>query len=270
MLFDTYMDAHDLDPHLRRRMTLALGAAAVTSALAIVGYTGAEKLSITRVGAPQVELDFVLANSVVSPMSVPPPPSPRQTAAASAAATEPDPEPRTSATEPATEDVLDTPRPRLGTVQGSDHGRTGVPGVPGVPGQIPGPAATGGVPCIGPTCTTGAPPRVVPPRVMPPSDTAKVPLDVARGRLRYSPDPPREALLATRAGSLRRGGTSVVEFCVGTDGKVDRVTTKRSAGDGDVDRICRDTLRRWRFSPLEVQGRATRMCSEFAFVIAFE
>lgn len=264
-MFDTYMDAHALDPQMRRRMTVAMGAALVASAVAIAGYTGVEKLSITRVGAPQVELDFLMATTVASPLAAPPPPSPPAVAPAVAAAADadPDPEPPSEPDAPPLEDPLAKPRATSATP--GPQGRTGVPGPPGLPPGI----GPGGPPCIGGACTIGTP-TAIPPRTTPPVETAKVPLDVAQGRLRFSPDPPRDALLATRAGTLGRGGTSVVEFCVGADGKVDKVSTKRSAGDGDVDRICRDTLRRWRFSPLQVQGRATRMCSEVAFVIAFE
>lgn len=260
-MFDTYMDAHALDPRMRRRMGLAMGAAVIASALAITTYSGVERMSISRVGAPQVELDFLMATTVASPMAAPPPPPPQQ---ASAAASRDDatdaPEP-TRTTE--VEDVLEPPRRGPASTVPSTHGADGgtIPGLPAGPPGV-------GVPCIG--CRIGLPPAT--PRTLPTptSDAAKVPLSVVEGRARFSPDPPREELLATRAGQLQRGGTTVVEFCVGTDGKVERVSTKRSAGDGDVDRICRETLKRWRFSPLQVQGRATRMCSEMSFVIAFE
>jgi protein TonB len=252
-MFDTYMDAHALDPRMRRRMGLAMGAAVIASALAITTYSGVERMSIARVGAPQV----------ASPMAAPPPPPPQQ---ASAAAPSDDAVDDAEPTRTASDDVDELlEAPRRGPTRGAPTGNSGGAGT--IPGAPVGPPGIG-MPCIGGHCTIGLPPAQ--PRTPPAIDTTKVPLSVAEGRVRFSPDPPREALLATRAGQLQRGGTSVVEFCVGTDGKVERVSTKRSAGDGDVDRICRDTVKRWRFSPLQVQGRAIRMCSEMSFVIAFE
>lgn len=262
-MFDTYMDAHALDPRMRLRMGVAMGAAVIASALAITTYSGVERMSIARVGAPQVEIDFLMATTVASPMVAPPPPPPPQQVIAAATSDDAVDDAETTRTSDDLDDLLETPRkgPTRGAPTGNGGGTGTIPGAPVGPPGI-------GMPCIGGQCTIGLPPAQ--PRTPPASDTAKVPLSVVEGRVRFSPDPPREALLATRAGQLQRGGTSVVEFCVGTDGKVERVTTKRSAGDGDVDRICRDTLKRWRFSPLQVQGRATRMCSEMSFVIAFE
>ena len=263
-MFDTYMDAHALDPGLRRRMTLALSAAVIASAVAVGGYSGLEKLSVRRVAAPNVEIEFLMATTVPLPLAAPPPASP-PTVASEAAAVDPDPDPDPTRESPP--DVLEPPRQPT-AAPGTHRGLT-VPGVPGVPGIVGPPGGIVGVPCPTGACVpTRAPP--VPLRADPTSDSAKVPLSVVESRLRFSPDPPREALLGTRAATARRGGTSVVEFCVSADGKVDKVATRRSAGDADVDRICRETLRRWRFSPLTVQGRATRMCSEFSFVIAFE
>ena len=77
-------------------------------------------------------------------------------------------------------------------------------------------------------------------------------------------------LLRTLAGQRNQGGTSVVEFCIDTDGHVEDVRTKRSHGDREVDRVCREALSRWRFSPMAVRGKAQRTCSEMSFVIAFE
>ena len=46
--------------------------------------------------------------------------------------------------------------------------------------------------------------------------------------------------------------------------------TRKSAGDEDVDRICRDTVKRWRFHAMQVEGRPRVTCSEVTFQIAFE
>lgn len=263
-MFDTYMDAHALDPQMRRRMSVALVGAMIASAVAITGYAGAERLQITRVGAPSVELDFLMAETVASPLAAPPPPAPAQPVAAAAerpSAHDEDPPPEDRAS-----DILDPTPPRPSTTSTvPTHGKIGVPGAPtGVPTT-----PTIGIPCIGAHCKIGTPskPPSLPPTTKP---ATKMPIDHVRGRARFAPDPPQKDLLATAAGLAQRGGTSIVEFCVGEDGKVDKATTKRSAGDGDVDRICRDTVRRWRFHPPLVDGRPSRMCSEVSFVISFE
>jgi protein TonB len=264
-MFDVYMEAHALDPSVRRRMTLALAAAAIASAAAIAMYTGAQRLGVARVVAPKVEVEFLLATAAPPPVAAPPPDAPAAALVPTSATPDDAPPPRREpqADSAPIEDPEARPRspaPPNGVPTGKGPGVPGPLGVPGIPGA----------PCIPGACVVGGP-RALPPALPRVDDEpAKLAMSVVQGRATVSPDPSREALAATRAGAAGRGGTTVVAFCVGTDGKVDSTQTKRSAGDADVDRICRDTIRRWRFTPYEVGGRAKRMCSEYTFVIEFD
>lgn len=266
-MFDVYMEAHALDPGIRRRMTKALGAAALLSTAVIVMYAGAQRLDISRVIAPKVEIEFLTATAAAPPMSAPPPEAPAPVVVASTPVIDDTPTPRREPTSDVApiEDPSERPRPSTDTSSAS-----AIPGTGGVPGPIGVPGTRGTLPCIPGACASGPPVRQPPLPTTDADDPAKLPMSVITGRATVSPDPNREALAATRAGSAGRGGTTTIEFCVGTDGKVDRASTKRSAGDPDVDRICRDTIRRWRFTPYEVGGRAKRMCSEYTFVIEFD
>ena len=48
------------------------------------------------------------------------------------------------------------------------------------------------------------------------------------------------------------------------------VETETSHGDPAIDRVCRDAVKRWRFSPAKVAGQGRRACSEASFRIDFE
>ncbi len=262
-MFDVYMNAHAIDPGARKRFATASMLAVVASVLAVGAYVGGQRMSIRRVDGPHVDLDVLFASIVATPpLAVEPPARPESS-----------PEPTNDATpaiapkdEPdAHEDVLEPAMKRVTggrDAQGEGHGaRTGVPGPTG-------PAS--GVPCPMPgSCRT--PPIATRPIN---TDTTKpeavVPESVVRARLRFSPDPSRAELLRTVAGQRGQGGTAVFHFCVDPDGRVSDVRVKRSAGDREVDRICRDALARWRFHPTKLGDVARRTCSEMSFVIAFE
>lgn len=264
-MFDTYMIAHAIDPGFRRRVTLSLGAALIGSAVAITGYLGVEKLGVARVGAPHVELDILMATTVPAPSAAPPPaaPPPAATPEESAAEDPPEATPR----EVPDEVPLESPRPR-----GQGEPRVGVPNGTGMPGNtgIGVGSTTIGLPCPIPGTCVGKPPAIpTAPRTENPA-TSKVPLSVVKSRLRFSPNPSQAELARTPAGIARRGGTSVVEFCIDPAGKVEQVRTRKSAGDREIDRLCREAVARWRFSPTQVQGHGVRTCSESSFEITFD
>ncbi|MBK6917008.1 MAG: energy transducer TonB [Deltaproteobacteria bacterium] len=264
-MFDTYMIAHAIDPGFRRRVTISLGAALVGSALAIASYLGVEKLGVARVGAPHVELDVLMATTVPAPSAAPPPAAPPAAAAPEepAAADDPPPEDHRARVE---EVPLESSRPRARGEAG-----TGVPtgsGIPGLHGLGVGPVRDG-PPCPIPGTCVATPPPVRPPTPVAAAST-KVPLSVVKSRLRFSPNPTQAELARTPAGIARRGGTSVVEFCIDPAGKVEQVRTRKSAGDREIDRLCREAVARWRFSPTQVQGHGVRTCSESSFEITFD
>jgi TonB family protein len=114
----------------------------------------------------------------------------------------------------------------------------------------------------------------LPPRREPQTETPRKPvfedIDHARARAKSTPDPPQDQLARTSAGIARRSGSTRVSFCIGIDGRTNDVRTRKSAGDVDVDRICREAVARWRFEPVRVDGEARTSCSEVVFSIAFE
>jgi TonB family protein len=265
-MFDVYMTAQAIDPHARKRFALASTLAIAASVLALGSYVGGQRFGVRRVEAPHVDLDILLANIVAAPpLAVAPPPAPEPKPVVHQ---EPDERaaiaPRPAPDDDDPEDVLERPSRDGARSDGTNDGPSSDTGVPG-----PGPGIAR-PPCPIPgSCPSSI---VAPTRAN--TDTtqasAKVPLSVVRERLRFSPDPSRAELLHTQAGARGQGGTSVVEFCIDTDGHVEDVRTRRSAGDREVDRICREALSRWRFTPLAVRGKATRTCSEMSFVVAFE
>ena len=88
----------------------------------------------------------------------------------------------------------------------------------------------------------------------------------------YAPDPKQSELQKTiSARRAKKPGKNVTSFCVSTTGKVVDVKTKRKfPGDPQVDKICRDTVRKWRFKPFIVGGKATKTCSAAEFEISFK
>ncbi|MFO0635850.1 MAG: energy transducer TonB [Nannocystaceae bacterium] len=267
-MFDTYMGAHAIDPGLRRRTSLALLAAAAASAMALGGYVAGERMSIRKVGAPHVELEFLLASTVPLPVasSPPPPPAPKiQTSGGAPPPEDAAERPPEARDEPDPLDVLDrAPRPPRapgpdGRTGGDGHGPSNLLGTPvsGMPCPIPGTCKPSNIPVA-----TPAAPRE--------TGNAKVPLSVVTSRLKFSPNPAQADLLRTEAGMARRNVRAVVEFCIDPAGKVDGVRTRKSSGDVEVDRLCREALSRWRFAAMQVDGASKRTCSEFTFEIAFE
>jgi TonB family protein len=100
---------------------------------------------------------------------------------------------------------------------------------------------------------------------------AKQPLDVLRARATFAPDPdPRKLARTHTALFARRSGENRTRFCVSTKGTVVDVTTARPfAKDPEVDRICRETVKTWRFRPLLIEGRPRKMCGVVSFHISF-
>ncbi|RMG99237.1 MAG: TonB family protein [Deltaproteobacteria bacterium] len=88
----------------------------------------------------------------------------------------------------------------------------------------------------------------------------------------YAPDPDKKKLQATKAAMFdRRGGVNKTYFCVSEQGKVvDVRTTKKFPGDPQVDKIIRDTVKKWRFRPFLVGGKPRKTCTTYTFEIHFK
>ncbi|NJK32685.1 MAG: hypothetical protein HC927_09900, partial [Deltaproteobacteria bacterium] len=101
--------------------------------------------------------------------------------------------------------------------------------------------------------------------------SAKKPLSTVMAQATYAPDPDQKLLQATKAARFdKRGGTNTTSFCVDASGKtVDVKTVKKFPNDPQVDKIIADTIKKWRFKPFEVGGKAVKTCSERTFKITF-
>ena len=69
----------------------------------------------------------------------------------------------------------------------------------------------------------------------------------------------------------KRGGSNKTHFCVNEQGKTTEIrTTKKFPNDPKVDKIIRDTVRKWRFKPFMVGGKARKTCTTYEFEIRFK
>ena len=131
-------------------------------------------------------------------------------------------------------------------------------------------------PCLGTgTSPIGTPFSTKPPVPRPTTtekpDKVVAKINVVRANALYSPDPDRAKLARTTAGTMnRRSGKSAVSFCVSEAGKAVDVRTSSKFGDDEVDRICRDTVKQWRFRPFQVDGKSRKTCSTVTFDIRFD
>lgn len=152
-------------------------------------------------------------------------------------------------------------------------GKPGKSAVPvGVPGGVPG-GVVGGVPggvvggVVGGTFDGTAIGDRKTEKVRPPE-----PLEAVMARSMFAPDPDPKLLAKTATGLMKRGaGVNKTFFCVRPDGKTEGVkTTRKFPGDPEIDRICRDTVKRWRFQALVIGGKKVRTCTTVRFEISFE
>jgi protein TonB len=98
------------------------------------------------------------------------------------------------------------------------------------------------------------------------------PIASVKSRAIYDPDPDGKLLQATKAAKFdKRPGSVKVGFCVGATGKTKDVkVTKKYPHDPQVNRICADTVAKWRFKPRLVGGKPVETCSAMTFDIRFE
>ncbi|MCA9655470.1 MAG: hypothetical protein H6712_02820 [Myxococcales bacterium] len=270
--FDTLIGHQvELSERRRRMMSSALMAAVLSMAAGTTAYVG-DKMGITMVAPPSNAYAVTL-----QVLEVPPPPQiPERPEGGGAVDAKDDPE--TSPPEPAprveeapTEQIpIDLAKPprRLGAAgSGKEGGLAGGSGGPGLPG-IGGPPGIGT--CVLPPCVGTPIPRVV--RPPSPAPRTELPIDAARATATYDPDPDPKALARTETGrSNRRAGRSSVHFCIDERGRTFDLSTQRGfRGDPEVDRICRQTVAKWRFTPMRVGGKARTTCSTVTFEIQFD
>lgn len=271
-MFEVYMEGHSVDPRMRARMMMALVASlAVTTAAGSLSWA-AGRLSIGTVGPPQgtdmLELSLL---SDMPPQQAKPPERPEASESeteSSVAAAKMTTRPRRGET-PSNDDGPPTEDPgkhrSVGDSTGSDTGHTGITGIRNQRGCL-------GVGCV-PNAPVGKSPVHVPatrPRTV--DTTERAPLSVLKARSIFTPDPSSAALAKTKTGlGSHAPGRVKVDFCVGTDGRVSSAkVTKRFGSDPEVDRICKAAVKKWRFKPARVAGKARTTCSDVTFDIQFE
>lgn len=275
--FDTMLSlGHELGERRRRLTSSALMAAALCMGAGTLAWVG-DKMGIAAVTPPKNAYG-ILSFEISTPPPPPPPPKGVRSAAAddSAQAREPQSQARP---EPPAEPTLETiaaptrPKPRVPPSGSSSESEAGSKGPRGVPW-----GAEGGdprsrclvPPCLGKTVDLGKPPPI--PTRKPEASPEKAPIEAVMATAIYTPDPDPARLARTPTGlTSRRSGRTTVEFCIGGDGRTRGVRTRsRFSGDPEVDRICRQTVSKWRFRPSRVAGKARTTCSTVVFDIRFD
>lgn len=261
-MFEHYLQYQAPDRKRRWRVALAINVAGFATA-GIIGFTWLmDKMMIAQVAPPTGH--FVMVQMAMDSLPPPPPAPP----AAPNVKPEDDikPEPEEDPLTPPDSFVEDlAPKPRPAKVVGNGAPNStgtvpfgGPPGIPGIKGGIP------GLP-TGPGLATRQPDK-------PTESRPPVPIATVRAQAIFTPAPDQAKLGATRAGTFdRRPGENETAFCVDTTGRTTDVrTVKKFPNDPQVDVICRDTVKTWRFKPFLVDGRPTRTCSIQVFNILFK
>lgn len=254
-MFESYMRYQYADPRGRRQMTLsALVAGALTLSTITLAWA-ASKMEITRVDAPTMDT-ILFQLGADAPMPPPPPPPPIGGDEIEDTPDKPDTPP--DEVLPRLEEVIPKASPRA---QGSRDGavKGGVPN--GVRGGVPNGISIG-VPTN--TRLTDIPTYRPPPTTSTPTPPEPIAAVMARGV--YTPNPDPRLFMGKRD---RRPCTNRTHFCVDAGGRTAEVRTAKSCGDADVDRICRDAVKKWRFKAATVGGEARRSCSVVEFSLTF-
>jgi TonB family protein len=249
-MFDTLYLLED-HSQSNNRLAAALVATVAFLGVAGTGLLAAERLQINRVSGPQLSqhLLFLPSMPMVPEAKVETPPdAPKQDAGAAAA-------PSNSVTPQRSDDNRGEPDP-------SDS-RPPVPHRGGDPLRAPGNPFGSAVPGPGIGIGIGTGTGVHTPRTTP-----KRPINVRRSQLACTacPDPSATAIRAVAGASLR-SGRNVTNFCVNEKGRVENVSTTKSAGDRKVDKLVRDTVSKWRLRAFRVNGQARRACTSASFNI---
>lgn len=253
-MFEHYMHYQAVDPVRRKRLVVAAWISVITTTGLIMFMWIANKMNIARVDPPTIS--FLMVQMAADEPPPPPPPPPPPAAAQQEEEEVPEEE------VPLEEDIVQpTETPDKIPEEKGKKVPQGVPG--GVPGGIPG-GVVGGV--LGGQFKGG-----VATKRDTGKDVAKKPIKAVMGQAIYSPDPDKSKLAGTKAGMFdKRPGVNKTSFCVSATGKtVDVRTVKKFPGDPKVDQICRDTVKKWRFKPFVVGGKAQKTCSTVEFNIKF-
>lgn len=124
---------------------------------------------------------------------------------------------------------------------------------PAPPEEVPPPATE--PPPLAPAPATPEPP---PP---PPAEVASDPLELSEATTDFAPQP----VYPARAIELRLEGTATLLALVKADGRVEACEVETSSGHPLLDEAARSALKRWRFKPRLVDGRARPFTARVPF-----
>jgi len=257
-MFEHYMSYQYANPRMRRTMGFA-ALVSGTLTMSIVTFAwAANKMDIAKVDAPTS--DYLIFQLSMDESPPPPPPPPAASSSNDEVSEKPQTEdipeeaPPEESVAPPSEAPKNVPKPRSG-------GGSKVPGVPGGSsiGMIGAPIIT----------TIGDPPirrrRELEDKAPPPRPISSV---MSQGL--FTPDPDMKRLKATKAGMFdKRPCKNKTSFCVDASGKVVDVRTSGKCYDPQVDAVCRDAVKRWRFKPFIIAGVAKKTCSTVHFDLKF-
>ena len=253
-MFDTL---YLLEDHSQSQNRLAGALVATVAMLSLVGVAvlGAERMQINRVEGPELSthLLFLPSMPLMPEAKVETPPdAPKSTGGGQP------PSKQAAATPPSRSDASDSepdPNSRLAPKPTQIGNRN--------PFQAPSnsmfPNNTG-------TGPSHLPPGPATRRVKP--EGPKAPVNVRRSQLTCMscPDPSSTAIRQVASKKLR-SGRNITRLCVNEKGRVENVSTRKSAGDPRVDELVRKTVRGWEMRPFRVDGRARRACTTATFSI---
>lgn len=243
------------------RFMVALVATIAFMGLSTTAMLGAERLRITRVEAPNASQHLLFMPTL--PMAPEakreiPPDAPKIERASAAASPSQDidrhrDEPDADHSDQPDPDSKLPPKPGAGG-----------PRVPGIPPNFQ--AGIGPGTGIG-TCTVNCGPGR---GTQTPPSGPRTPRIVKREQLNCvsCPDPSAEQIRRASRGS-KHSGRNVTRFCVDENGRVEQVRTTKSIGDAQVDALIGTAVKRWRFRPFRIDGKAQRACTTATFNIEF-
>lgn len=97
---------------------------------------------------------------------------------------------------------------------------------------------------------------------LPPPPTQDLPFDRIKPHAIYTPLPASKEIDPERA---KLAAPLEIGFCISPMGKTESIEVTASTRDLILDRLVRSSLKKWRFRPLQLHGRAAWACTHVRF-----
>lgn len=261
-MFDHYL--HHQAPDTKRNKILAATTtiACVGTGLSLVFMWVAGKLAVSTVDPPTIAFIMVQMNQEEAPPPPPPPPPP----AGDDSAEEEEVEEEVPEEVEPIEDEIQQPDEVKDKIPDAKPGKSKKKIFGGVKGGVVGGkigGMVGGV--IGGTGSGMVRKAEKAPAA------AKKPLKAVLANKIYQPPAPKKQLLETPTGKFgKRPGAVLVSFCISPSGGVVNLRVKKGfPGDPQVTKIMTNWLKKFRFRPFKVGGKAQKICTEYAMKVKF-